>query len=324
MRDKFIGGLLGCAIGDALGAAYEGVWSESIPEKHILLREFSHFEGYPQGQYTDDTQLTIATIESIVQHREISAYLIAKSMFALWKTQAVVGPGGACTQAADRFLASDNPNTCGADKGSAGNGTAMRTALLGLAFCNTPQKLATTVAQISRLTHRDMRSIAGGIAIAKAAHINATHNDICPNTFCHEIATCIEDYHRDFANLIANLPQYLEREDEETLNFICYSGMPQPEFSAPIITPFVIPTVLAALWCFLRHKNCWSQAVYRAIKFGGDVDTLGAITGALSGIYLGQQAIPIHLRNKVYRSNYLKNLAGEYHNICSSPHGVVV
>ena len=66
LRERFLGCLLGCAVGDALGAPYEGLWSRSIPDEATLLTDYGEFEGYPKGQYTDDTQLSLATIESIL------------------------------------------------------------------------------------------------------------------------------------------------------------------------------------------------------------------------------------------------------------------
>ena len=86
----------------------------------------------------------------------------------------------------------------------------------------------------------------------------------------------------------------------------------RPEFSRPIITPFVIPTVLAALWAVLRHPSSWSGAVAEAIHFGGDVDTLGAIVGALAGTRLGLSAIPGHLAKEVLKADEIRGLARRY------------
>lgn len=177
LQDSTLGCIIGCAVGDALGAPYEGLWGDCIPEESHLLSEFAEFEGYPRGQYTDDTQLTIATIESIIQQKDIIPHEIAKSIAKLWKTQAVIGPGGACTCAADSFLRSGDWKNCGAPKGSAGNGTAMRMAAVGLFFINNPSSLPEIAAHISQITHKDMRSVAGGIAIAYAAYLLATKKD---------------------------------------------------------------------------------------------------------------------------------------------------
>ena len=99
---------------------------------------------------------------------------------------------------------------------------------------------------------------------------------------------------------------------ESALNTIAWSGQRKPELDEPIITPFVIPTVLASLWCVLRHGDSWSRAVASAIKLGGDVDTLGAIVGALMGAKLGLAAIPGHLVDNVLDSEKLRGIAVRY------------
>ena len=68
-RSIVVGTLLGGAVGDAIGAPFEGLWSNDIPNSQSLMSSFHEYHGYPTGQYTDDTQLTIATIESIVPKR---------------------------------------------------------------------------------------------------------------------------------------------------------------------------------------------------------------------------------------------------------------
>jgi ADP-ribosylglycohydrolase len=41
LKDRFVGCLLGCAVGDALGAPYEGLWARSIPDEESLLAGFA-------------------------------------------------------------------------------------------------------------------------------------------------------------------------------------------------------------------------------------------------------------------------------------------
>src|SRR5947209_5984159 len=97
LTDRVLGCVLGGAVGDALGAPFEGLWSDCIPEPPVLLAGFAEYEGFPRGQYTDDTQLTVATLKSVVRRGGIEPSDIARSIARLWRSQAVVGPGGACT-----------------------------------------------------------------------------------------------------------------------------------------------------------------------------------------------------------------------------------
>ncbi|MBY0522826.1 MAG: ADP-ribosylglycohydrolase family protein [Gemmataceae bacterium] len=171
LRERFLGCPLGCAVGDALGAPYEGLWSYSIPDKATLLSGFGEYEGYPPGQYTDDTQLSVATVKSILRMKAVNPPDIARSIADLWRTQSVIGPDGSCTHAATHFLRFGVWTTCGAAVGQAGNGTAMRTACLGLYFLDDPERLPAAAADVSRITHQDPRSVAGGVAVARAAQL---------------------------------------------------------------------------------------------------------------------------------------------------------
>ncbi len=315
MKSRFLGCLVGCAVGDALGAPYEGYWGHQLPGRKALLRGFAEVEGYPRGQYTDDTQLTLATVESIVRQRDLAPADIARSIASLWKNHSVVGPGGSCTFAANAFLKTRDWTTCGAPVGQAGNGTAMRTAVLGLYFLRDSERLPAAVADVSRITHQDPRSVAGGIAIAKAAQLLATLDEGDEVSFCGSIADAIRPYEATFADLIEGLPSRLREDRETALHAIAWAGSLKPEFSRPIITPFVIPTVLAALWAVLLHRSSWPDAVSEAIHLGGDVDTLGAIVGALAGVRLGASAIPANLASGVLGADRIKTLATEYYEV---------
>lgn len=313
LKDRFVGCLLGCAVGDALGAPYEGLWAHTLPDADTLLAGFAEFEGYPRGQYTDDTQLSVATVQAVLRASDVIPAEVARSIARLWKRQSVIGPGGACTQAAHRFLRTGDWVGCGAPVGQAGNGAAMRTAVLGLFFLHVPDRLPAAVADVCRITHHDPRSVAGGVAVARAAQLLAVGHVVEPQTFCAEVAAAAAPYEETFAGLILGLPRLLAQPPEEAVAALAWAGMARPEFEEPIITPFVVPTVLAALWCVLRHPGSWPAAVAGVIRLGGDVDTLGAIVGALMGASLGVAAIPQHLVDGVVGSERLRALAVRYY-----------
>ena len=201
--------------------------------------------------------------------------------------------------------------------GQAGNGTAMRTAVLGLYFLRDPERLPAAVADVSRITHQDPRSVAGGIAIAKAAQLLASLDPLDESLFCRAVADAIRPYEGMFAELVESLPSRLQEQRGTAFETIAWAGSLKPEFSRPVITPFVVPTVLAALWAVLRHPTSWAGAVSEAIHLGGDVDTLGAIVGALSGVKLGASAIPAHLASDVLGSERIHALAGQYYEVVS-------
>ena len=304
---------MGGAVGDAMGAPFEGLWSDDIPNSDSLVSSFHEYHGYPAGQYTDDTQLTIATIQSVVQNGEIVVSDIACSIAELWRHHTVIGPGGACTQAAEQYLATGDHRHMGAPVGQAGNGTAMRTAAIGLWFGDDRQALVSSVAEISRLTHQDPRSIAGGVAIAIAANLLASDHSMDAADLCNAIADAIGAIDRELSQLVRALPHQVN--SPNCKRFIASAGQSSAEFAIPIITPFVIPTVLASIYCIIQHRTSWVDAVTCAVQFGGDVDTLGAIVGALSGAIHGVVGIPPKLRSDLQDSDSIHSLANRYHSL---------
>ncbi|QDT80241.1 ADP-ribosyl-[dinitrogen reductase] glycohydrolase [Gimesia maris] len=305
-----LGTLLGGAVGDAMGAPFEGLWADSIPSADSLAASFHEYHGYPNGQFTDDTQLTLATIQSIVEQNDIVVADIARQIAELWRHHSVIGPGGACTQAAERYLATGDHRNMGAPVGQAGNGTAMRTAALGLWF-DSDESLIRVVADVSRITHQDSRSVAGGVAIAMAAKLLSSASDINPYSFCRILADACHDINSEMADLLQLLPNHLN--DEGALDFIAHAGQRTPEFENPIITPFVIPTVLASIYSILTCPDSWLEAVTFAVRLGGDVDTLGAIVGALAGARHGIDSIPQNLIDCLQDSRDIEVLATRYH-----------
>lgn len=308
--DRLSGCLLGGAVGDALGAPFEGLWARSIPPSATLLSAFAGFEGFSRGQWTDDTQLTLATAEALLEAGRLDPAVVASRIGRLWKRNEVIGPGGACTRAAWSLLRGVPWDQSGAPPGQAGNGTAMRTAFLGLLFPDDTAALSDQVASVSRITHQDSRSIAGGVAIAAATrHLAKTTDRLDPVGFCAEVAEAMHPHDRDFSRLVQDLASLVPESLEVALPRIAWAGQSRPEFPEPIITPFVVPTVLASLWATLRHPDDWSRGVSFVIRLGGDVDTTGAIVGGMLGARLGPLAIPPALAQGVVGATHIRQLA---------------
>ncbi len=310
-RSTVAGVLIGGAVGDAAGAPFEGLWPESLPAASELLSGYHEYHGYPEGQYTDDTQLTLATIESVVEEQDVVAPDIARRIAELWRHQSVIGPGGACTQAAERYLATGKYHNMGAPPGQAGNGTAMRTAALGLWFGKDREALIASIAEVSRITHRDSRSVAGGVVVAVAAAELSREEILEPTAFCNLLAESCRDINSEFAALLEELPQQMKAGNAR--EFVAFAGQKTREFERPIISPFVIPTVLASVYCMLSHPDSWGDAVVAAIRMGGDVDTLGAITGGLAGARHGIEAIPPQLVHALQDNRRIQDLSARYH-----------
>jgi ADP-ribosylglycohydrolase len=76
---------------------------------------------------------------------------------------------------------------------------------------------------------------------------------------------------------------------------------------------FVISTLEASIWAFLT-TNSYEESVLKAINLGDDTDTIGAITGSLSGLFYGFDSIPNEWVNKLLMKNEIEDLAQRLFN----------
>src|SRR4030067_3701061 len=65
LRDKFRGAILGCFLGDAFGAGFEGMCPDGAISRLSTLSE-----KFPRT-YTDDTDMTLALTESIIESGKV-------------------------------------------------------------------------------------------------------------------------------------------------------------------------------------------------------------------------------------------------------------
>src|SRR5882724_10445988 len=155
LTDRIKGCIVGGAIGDAFGSRYEGQQNPSIDLCADSL------------EISDDTQLTLATCEAIIESRfQIDPSAIA-SAFVRWFSESRITGIGASTYKALTELAVGGHWALVGNKGerAAGNGAAMRIA--PLAFCLDPANAEDrrTIRDVSRITHNE-EAYVGALAIA--------------------------------------------------------------------------------------------------------------------------------------------------------------
>jgi ADP-ribosylglycohydrolase len=72
-----------------------------------------------------------------------------------------------------------------------------------------------------------------------------------------------------------------------------------------------IETLEASFWCFMKG-NSYRDSVIGAINLGGSTDTIGALTGALAGVYYGVDTIPEYLMSELVNINELIDLSNRF------------
>jgi ADP-ribosylglycohydrolase len=303
--DRFCGCLVGQALGDALGFPVEGYPPETCAAYvEDVLRpwdlERAVRSPFLFGQYTDDTQLARELALSLVERRGFDPDDFAGRLAALFVEERVVGRGAATEAAARRIAAGVPWIEAGAPAPSAGNGSAMRAAPVGLLYRDDPVRLIEAAREQGYVTHQDPRSSAGAIAIAGAVALVTRGEHRSPVEFCGQLAEWVADDDGILAAELRGLPGLLRRDPAEVVQPIGRAGFKRgytTEWEG--ISPFVTPSVLWSLYAFLRSPEDYWEAVCTAIAVGGDVDTTAAMTGAIAGAALGLGGLPLDLARQV-------------------------
>ena len=135
LPDRFLGCLLGHAVGDAVAAPYEGLDAQTIYYNFGSTRALVDEPLQVELCYTDDTQLSIAVAEAMLERGQIEDESLSRAFVANYDPARGYGQGArriieAMGTGADwRGLA--NSIFPG---GSLGNGAATRAAPVGLLF----------------------------------------------------------------------------------------------------------------------------------------------------------------------------------------------
>jgi ADP-ribosylglycohydrolase len=304
IKDQFRGCLIGQCLGDALGFPIEGQRAD-VCRGFVFNNVSRWFQSTApeadewDGQYTDDSQLARELLVSLVMHKRFDPVDYAQRIAAIFAEDRIVGRGIACDEAASRLNAGIPWTQAGCPSPSAGNGTAMRAAPAGMLYYDRPGQMIHLAHEQGHITHHDPRCSAGSVAIAGAVALALQGRAEDSDEFVQALADWMHPIHSEFAELVLMLRRWLELAPDEAVEVIAVSGKGDMEQGWPGISPFVIPSVLWSLYAFLRHPDNYREAVSTALAVGGDVDTTAAMTGAISGAYVGLEALPQHLTRRI-------------------------
>ena len=261
--------LLGGAIADALGVPFE-----SKPANNPLLLSWDqktylgseHHKLLP-GQYSDDTQFSMAVAESLIENYGYNPIDISNRYMELFRSGMIRGYGKTTLMAVQNLMSGKHWTESGI-AGSYGNGTAMRAAPFGVYFREYGyrfKELLEACETDSQITHASDEAKAGSIAIALAAFY-ASNNDT--DELLDKIWSHLPD--SKVKNSIHSLGSLIDAEHISTASALGFLGTKAD----------VRMTVPAALYLFIKVDN-YQEAVLAAINAGGDTDTTASIVGAL-------------------------------------------
>jgi len=304
VRDRFIGCLLGLAVGDSLGSRLEGYSPEAIRRAGNLDRD-EFLEGlwdWSRGRWTDDTKMAVALAESIVESNGFNPEQAARKYLEWYESGDWRGIGNITRQSLSNLKEGAGWQSSGIEtEWAAGNGTAMRVAPIGLLHVNNLERLKEDAKNDAIITHNNHEAVNGSFAIsyavARLAKGDINTNDLIPDTL-------------DFIE-----PSDVLLRLEVAQELIAQGTHPSDALLDIGTGGYVVETVASAFYCFLSSKDSFDSAVYNAIMGGNDTDTTAAITGALSGAYLGLEGIPLKWREEVEEAERIEELASRIYEI---------
>jgi poly(ADP-ribose) glycohydrolase ARH3 len=278
LEERFTGCLLGLTVGDALGAHFEGQSADFIARRYRKASDL--IEHSPAGElwYTDDTQMAIGVAETLVACGHIDEDEICRRFAANYLPQRGYGRGArivleAIAQGDDhKFLAANIfPG------GSFGNGAAMRVAPVGLMFRHDHAALWEQAKLSALPTHVHPLGIEGAQLLALAVGLASTIEEFVRDDFFAVLAERCTSL--EFSGPLRRAAKLTDVRDLGRFG----NGI---EATASVVT---------AIASFGLTPNSYGETIGNVILLGGDTDTMAAMAGAVSGAFLGRQAIPRHL-----------------------------
>jgi len=291
LQRKFLGCLMGLAIGDALGAPFEGKESvnraevRAVAERTEILR------------YTDDTHMALGVAESLVACRGFDGQHMAETFVRNFEREPWRGYGPGPPRIFHRIKLGARWDRAAGDVypgGSFGNGAAMRAAPVGLFYYRNREELREVAYLSSQITHAHPLGKEGAAlqacAVALAVICGPTG---APNDFLAGLKAFAA--HDIYKHKLQRVGELLIAGNKAEVVASLGNGI--EAFNS-------VPT---AVYCFLRHPGSFEEVVVKAISLGGDTDTIASMAGAISGAWLGIEAIPGEWMEKLENS-YIKNL----------------
>jgi ADP-ribosyl-[dinitrogen reductase] hydrolase len=267
------GAILGFAIGDSLGMANE----YKANSNKITDFQPHPANGLKPGQWTDDTQIMLCVLDSIISNRKIQLEDVAKRLSGWYTSGNARSIGHTTRQALERLISGVNYRKSGetGDR-SAGNGALPRVLPYSLFYAKNDQPPRYELRNILKITHghKDVYQVGKMLDYSVRSLING-HQPQAVIDGLHEYEN--KKSKRKFAEMLSGINDlYPEQFIEQRIGNGGHS----------------VSTFMSAMYCFLKTPNDFKTAVLTAVNSGGDTDSRGALTGALCGAYNGVSGIP--------------------------------
>ena len=297
LKSKYLGAMIGSAVGDAIGEL-----AFHYPKRNKLSQVV---EGVAELRYTDDTAMAIGLATSLVKKGYLDGQDLGETFQRNFEREPwrgyATGPPTIFTMVRSLGIPyAQAAQSLFGGSGSFGNGAAMRIAPLGLFFHESLQ-IYEHACDSAEVTHSHPVGKDGAAlqarAVAQAVQLDP-QEEFQANLFVRDLI----DFSR--TSEIREKMELLEELLSENI-------APSPAAKQLGQSVAVQESMPFAIYSFVRCPRSFEDCLDCAIMHGGDRDTLGAMAGAISGAYLGVEAIPSGWRTKLENRQTIEELALE-------------
>ncbi len=284
-RDRIAGSLLGTAVGDALGLPREGL--SPVRARRFFGDDLQHRLVLGRGMVSDDTEHSCFVGQALLSADGDTDRFARALAWKLrwWMLGLPAGVGLGTARAIAKLWLGFGPSRSGVR--SAGNGPAMRAAVLGVCAAAEPELIDAWVGVASRVTHVDERAVRAARLVAVAARHAATRDpsEVSHREFLDIAERALADADDELVGVLRTLRAHLDR------------GAAVAEFAGAIgqgngVGGYAYHSVPVAVYGWLAHPGDFRAAVTEVVRLGGDADTTGAIVGGIAGAGVGRERIP--------------------------------
>ncbi len=286
LEDRFIGCIVGAAIGDALGMPTEEVSPDKINKIYGgPVTEFRRaMPGHPNqhlppGSYTDDTQQLLALAKSLIKCSGFDINDFAKE-YVDWYQKICIASGydrfsGAASRFAGRNLQAGISPYKSSSMTALGCGSAMRSAPIGLFYWSNIDEAIAKGRESSLISHNTQpcKDAAGLIAGIVASVCQGQTGTDALNRVLPSINDKMLKEKTELAFQLRHEPLHI------AINAIGSSAL-------------VTDSVPFAVYSFLHAKNYEEAVLLGANATPGDTDSIACIAGAMAGAQYGFSRIP--------------------------------
>lgn len=285
-ENRFLGALLGMAIGDALGAPVSGLDRAEIEQRygaidHYLSASNGEDEVHP-GEFTDETEVALCIVESLTANRGhfdaepagVRMLHLATGPSRRWLHADTRRALDAAAESLDFAVPLDEDGPATGDVASRG----VPIGLLHAVGRFDPAALRADAEAAARLTHGGLAAFNATTAVAYGTRLAAT--GVPPARWARETAEFLGS---------GEMAEALRRVDS------LHGTRTLPEILETTGTTLAATRSVPAAFAVAMTEPSFESAVFAAVNAGGATDTIGALTGAFAGAAGGASDIPQEL-----------------------------